>query len=144
MKNNLLFVGLLALVLLAAGCGASKEVINNPVSSVEKYGYVNIGINWPDPPSVGASVSPSSAVKISITAQAAGYDAVATEIVYPNNTAAIEVAYNVSYDLLALAKNTAGQVVAIGEAKGIVLTETGSTPVSFFFHSVASTEPTTP
>src|SRR3989339_1895313 len=121
MKTNYWFVGLLALSLLAAGCGASKETLIPP-AAVDAYGIATIDINWSETPAVG----------VDVTAQGPGLDVVAASIVYPQTAATLELAYDVSYDLFAQAKNDLGQVVAIGEAKGVVLTRTGNTPITFF------------
>lgn len=123
---------------IMVGCGSSKPAASNII--VENFGYVTIGIHWPESSPVGASPSPDKVVKIDITAVTAGKDPVLTEMVYPQAVATLEVVYGASYDLIASAKNAAGKIIAVAETKGIVVTEEETPPISFFFKSVASTE----
>lgn len=138
MNKQFLLIVLIMFSFAAFGCGASKPAESNIV--VENFGYVTIGIHWPESSPVGASPSPDKVTKIAITAVTAGKDPVLTEMVYPQEVATLEVVYGASYDLFASAKNAAGKVIAVAETKGIVVTEKETPPISFFFKSVASSE----
>ncbi|MFA6169871.1 MAG: hypothetical protein WCW67_07975 [Candidatus Margulisiibacteriota bacterium] len=128
MNKPFLLIALSLLSFAAFGCGASKPAASNIV--IENFGYVTIGIHW----SEGVP-----ATKIAISAVTAGKDPVFTEMVYPQAVATLKVVYGASYDLFASAKNAAGQVLAVAETKGVVVTEEETPPISFFFKSVAET-----
>jgi fibronectin type 3 domain-containing protein len=135
------FISLLSLLFFAlvAGCGQSNL---SPKENISGFGLVPISIDWPSQKGAKAMRIPESSVTIEVTVSASDMDTVTARIAYPQTTGTLEVKVGTNRRIAAVARNSAGTIVASGESTGVEIVAGTNPAVSLVLADIEA--PATP